>query len=175
MKLQSYFIWNSPTYSVELHSAKACTLCKTEVTFIQASGSCWWPRDVFFCRPMSTAEPVGDSTWPLTADTGISNTFFFFFEGKKQKEKRICNMFIQVQNFISLVRCFSISNDPVVEVSKGWSDWHIWFVTMPEEFRKMTHNWQNHNIVCKTLHEKTEIRLLLCPWFVPIKQRSPIL
>lgn len=35
-------MWKSPTYSVHLHSAKVCTLCWTQMTFIQegAAGGC---------------------------------------------------------------------------------------------------------------------------------------
>lgn len=90
VKLQSYFIWNSPTYSAEQHSDKACTLCKTEVKFIQASGSCWWLWDGFFfssiCCLQWNAEPQGGSTWAGMADTGTSETCFS--SGRNIRERK---------------------------------------------------------------------------------------
>lgn len=119
VKLQSYFIWNSPTYSVEQHSDKACTLCKTEVKFIQASGSCWWLWDVFFFFHLLPAmERWATRRFHVSRDGRHGDVRNMFFFKEKYQTKERCNC----RRFVSLVQCFPISNDPPVEIKEWQTD-----------------------------------------------------
>lgn len=67
-------------YEIVLHSAKACTFCKREAKFIQASGSCWWLRDVFSAVDC-WADRRLDVTWDSRQSWKISS-----FEERKTKQ-----------------------------------------------------------------------------------------
>lgn len=129
VKLQSCFIWNSPTYSAERHSDKsACTFHRNRSEVYSSKRKLLVAFQTFRCRPRPALERWG---WG-----GGGQKHRCPWGGERWIWRRVC--------LCPWSSASPISDDPLVGI-KGegvGGSVTIGFVTMPDLFRITFHDWR---------------------------------
>lgn len=96
VKLQSCFIWNSPTYSAERHTDKsACTFHRNRSEVYSSKRKLLVAFQTFRCRPRPALERWG---WGGGGDASEASEASLSLRGRKAD--------LQEGAFVSLVKCF---------------------------------------------------------------------